>query len=238
MHLLSSSVHLPEDTHGISLPMVHSYWLLPNNKEQLCISSCETASRLHPFPAHKWLRRQSLKFKNTSKLYSRNLSWWLASTLTAHLSVQGTCLGLTSKECVLQNIMQHFEQHLNERLVRFLKHMLILLCTTEKNEMSCIVNSLVASVVNYCLIEKRWMKSGGTKSSYLISTFPLADPHSPLALSKFPVSMGTESWGQEPGKTLGARHPIPSYNIHKHLAGPLLLSLWWHEEPESQTLRT
>lgn len=174
MHLLSSSVHLPEDTRGTSLPMLHSYWLFPNNKKQLCISLCERASRLHPFPAHKWLRRQSLKFKNSSKLHSGNLSRWLASMLTAHLLIQGSCLGLTSKECVLWNIMQRFEQHLNERLVRFLKHMLTLLCTTEKNEVSCIVNSLVASVVNYCLIDKRWMKSGKTKSSYLISTFPLA----------------------------------------------------------------
>lgn len=79
----------------------YSYWLLPNNKEQLCISNCERASRFHPFPAHKWLRRQSLKFKNSTKLYSGNLSRWLASTLTARLLIQGSCLGLTSKECLL-----------------------------------------------------------------------------------------------------------------------------------------
>lgn len=87
--------------------------------------------------------------------------------------------------------MQCLEQHLNERVVGFLKHMLKLLWTTEKDEVSVrsyVVKLLVASVVNYCLIKKRQMKYGGTELSYLILTFPLADPHSSLAFPKFPAN--------------------------------------------------
>lgn len=82
MLLLSSSSHLPEDTPRVSLSGVYSYWLLPNHKEWLCTSSCERTSRLHPFPAPKRLQRQSLKSKNSCKVYSRNLSQQLTSILT------------------------------------------------------------------------------------------------------------------------------------------------------------
>lgn len=64
--------------------------------------------------------------------------------------------------------MQCFEQHLNERLVGFLKHMLKLLFTTKKDYMSVrsyIVKLLMASVINYYLIKKRQIKYGGTESS-------------------------------------------------------------------------
>lgn len=53
---------------------------------------------------------------------------------------------------------------------------------------SYIVKLLVVSIVNYCLIKKRQMKYGGTELSYLILTFPLADPHSSLAFPKFPAN--------------------------------------------------
>ena len=69
---------------------------------------------------------------------------------------------------MLGNITQCLEKHLNERVVGFLKHMLKLLWTTEKDEVSVrsyIVKLLVVSIVNYCLIKKRQMKYGGTELS-------------------------------------------------------------------------